>query len=451
MSIAAQLSNATSSTTAQATSAIAGQTTRTRQLVGGIAGYDAQAAALAPPAEGAGLRADPRAKGGDKSAEAPGAARTNAPVAVPGRDEAAPKEATQGAEALSPLREAMLQQFTLLEGKGIGDAEFEQVCGKSWWETRKKNEKEAKEHNKKLPELIATWEANCKADPNFAKSNPRPARKDDSVFTTCIAVQGKLLEAAFKATGLAQKRGGDKSDVWSFATMGRLEATKRDAWVESKVGIGQRPKAGDVLVLEMRGEADKVQKDIDGQSSQYGAFAQGEKKLTQEMERLKQASTHANEAISKAAEAKMPLIEARLAALRAAHEQKLAQLQVKLDEARKRTAARAGTEKATRGGRMGGLDFSHVGLFSGMKREVDASGRETGREIWTTFDGGQHVPGKVDAEGAKSTVRIYDPNTNEIAAAKSAPGGGMTQDSKTRWLGGWVDIDKLVDPERKAR
>ncbi len=429
MSATAQTTTTTTDTAKRPAPIEAQSGGRTRQMVGGLDGFAAQEAALMPreskPKDAKPKESQPPLAEGAKKGE--------------------------DSEALSPLREALLQQFQLMEGKGIGDAEFESVCGKDWWVKRKQNEAAAKKWNEEeWPKEVAAWQAKCDADPTFAKANPKPAKKDDASFTTCIAMQGKLLEAAFKATDLQIKRGGAKWDTFGFATMGRIEAKKRDAWTESKVGIGQRPKIGDVLVLEMRGSADKVQKDIDGENSQYGMFGQNEKAALKEIERLKVAAASANDAISKAAAAKMPKVEAKLAELRANHEAKLAALQVKLDEARAKTAATAGTEKATKGGRMGGLDFSHVGMFKDMTPEMDAEGKATGREIWNTFDGGAHVPGKIDAQGAKSTTRLYDTRTNEIVAAGKGAGGALTQDGKTRWLGGWVDVDKLVAPDAAA-
>lgn len=403
---------------------------KAKQLVGQTEGYEAQAALLAPPSA---------------PMKVPGATDRKADAKTEGAADAKPateEGAAAGPEKLSPLREAVLEQFRLLDGKGVGDAEFEAICGKSWWEKRKLEEKAAKKYNEEeWPKLVTDWDAQCKADPTYAKTHPKPPKKDDSVFTTCIATQGKILEAAMRATDLHVKG----PDVFAFATMGRLEASARGAWTEMKPGKAERPQKGDVLVLEMRGAPDKVQKDIDAESSPYAMNAVNQASLERQLAQARLGSQSATAAIAKAAEAKIPQLEAKLAALKAAHEKKLADLQVKLDEARKQTAAKAGTEKAVKGGRMGGLDFSHVGMFNGLRKEVDAGGKETGREIWTTFDGGQNVPGKVDAQGAKSCTRIYDPSTNEIVSA-SAKNGALTQDGKMRWLGGFANIDALVDP-----
>jgi hypothetical protein len=90
-----------------------------------------------------------------------------------------------------------------------------------------------------------------------------------------------------------------------------------------------------------------------------------------------------------------------------------------------------------------------VGLFVKREAQLDAAGKPTGKELWTTFDGGQHVAGKVNDQGAKGTLRLYDPATNEISSATKGPGGIVTQDGKTRWLAGWTDVDALVDPARQ--
>ncbi len=408
---------------------------RTQQLVGGLDGYAAQQAALSP--RGA-------------AAKAPDA--TNTTTTAQPTDAGAPDTAAlAGPEALSPLRQALLQQFQALNGKGVGDAEFEAICGEQWWKDRQKSEADAKVYNKDVwPGEVAKWEQECKANPEYAKTHKKPPRKDDSHFTTCIATQTKLLEAAFKATQQHVKQtDAAKFDMFTYGTLGRLEATKRGAWVEAKPGMPNRPQPGDILVLEMRGSADKVQGDIDGENSQYSMYSQNVKSIEKKLAEARAASQSATEAISKAGQAKVPQLEARLQELKAAHDKRLQELDAKLAEARAKTAATAGTEKALKGGnRMGGLEFSHVGFFNGLRPETDADGKPTGRELWTTFDGGAHVPGKVDNQGAKSGLRIYDPRTNEIMGASQGKGGAVTQDGKTRWLGGWTNVDALVDASR---
>lgn len=82
---------------------------RTGALTRGVPGYDAQAALLAPKSP----RPEPQAAQAPRQAVPPG---TPLPA---------------GADTLSPLREAMLEQFRIMDGKGVGDAEFEEICGKS--------------------------------------------------------------------------------------------------------------------------------------------------------------------------------------------------------------------------------------------------------------------------------------------------------------------------------
>lgn len=402
---------------------------RTGALTRGVPGYDAQAALLAPKSP----RPEPQAAQAARQAVPPG---TPLPA---------------GAETLSPLREAMLEQFQIMDGKGVGDAEFEEICGKSWWVQRKLDEKAAKHFNTHVyPIRYAEWKRRADSDPEWARVMPPPTRQDDSNFTTCIATQGKLLEAAFKLTGQQVKTDGkSKIQLHTYGTMGRLEAKKRNAWVPAFPGVTERPKPGDVLMLEARGTPDKVQEKIDGENSPYSMASMNAQTIQKQIAQAQVASRGANKALAEAAAAKIPALEERLAALKAQHDARIAELTVELDKARVGTAKAAGTEVETKDGRRGGLDFSHVGLFKSMRPELDAEGKPTGRELWTTFDGGAHVPGKVDAQGCKSSLRVYDPRTNEITGV-SDRGGVVTQDGKTRWLGGWTNIDALVKPPETA-
>ncbi|GMV38993.1 MAG: hypothetical protein AMXMBFR64_07090 [Myxococcales bacterium] len=421
---------------------------RANGLLGGLEGYAAQAARLSPQGQVGGqpVAAPDAAHGAATTTQvAPSVTTDASPVAEP-----ASADAPAGPEALSPIRQAIIERCNALDGKGVGDKEFDAICTETWWRERQELEKNNKKYNKEqLATDVAKWErerSQHEGDKEWLKKHPKPMRKDDSHFTTCIAAQSKVLEMALQATGTEIK----DSKVLSYGTMGRLEAKKRGAWVEAKVGMSERPKPGDILVLEMRGAPDKVQADIDGESSAYSLFATNVKSLEKQLAQQRAAAQSTTAAIAAAATAKVPQIEQKLAALRAAHDAKIAALQVKLDEARLTTAATAGTERALKGGnRVGGLEFSHVGIFTGSQPELDASGLPTGREIWSTFDGGAHVPGKVDDQGAKSGKRIYDPRTNEIVGAKTGPGGIATQDGKTRWLGGWTNVDSLVTPAQR--
>jgi hypothetical protein len=426
---------------------------RKKQLIGGAEGYDAQEAALKPPEAAPAQEAAPT-PGPSPTPESPTPEPPSyAVVDIYDDVDEVPEQA--GPEALTPIREAMLKQFQLLEGKGVGDAEYEQVCSLASWNKLKAAEAEAVRYNKEdFPGVLAAWQAEHAAkaatDPAYAKKHPKPYKKSEAKNTTCIAAQGAVLKAALAATDMAIKPLADPTgEPASFGPMARIEAKKRNAWVESKVGIAERPKVGDLLYLEMRGGEDKLQEQIDGENSQYSMFGMSQKKLQTQLDQARAAATSASEARAAAAAANVATIEAKLADLQARHDARVQQLQAKLDEARAATAAKAGTEVEVKGKekRRGGLAFSHVGMFKACYPELDSSGAPTGREIWETFDGGQHVPGKVDDEGAKSNQRLYDPRTNEFSGAKAGPGGAMTQDGKTRWLGGWVNLDELVTPK----
>ncbi|MEZ4267750.1 MAG: hypothetical protein R3F39_15325 [Myxococcota bacterium] len=410
---------------------------RKKALIGDAEGYDAQTAAMAPP--------EPAQDAAHDAA--------NEPVDIYEGPDDEPEQA--GPEALTPIREAMLKQFQILEGKGIGDAEYEQVCSLASWNKLKASEAEAVRYNKEdYPAIIAAWQAEhgakAAADEAYRKAHPRPFKKSEAKTTTCIAAQGVILKAALAATNMEIKPlPGQKDDPASFGPMARIEAKKRNAWVESKVGITQRPQVGDLLYLEMRGGEDKVQEQIDGENSAFSLYGMSQKRLEQQLAQATEAAKNASEAKAAAAAANVANIEGKIATLQAQHEARIQVLQKKLDEARVQTAARAGTEVEINAvqRRRGGLAFSHIGMFKSCSPELDANGVPTGREIWETFDGGQNVPGKVDDEGAKSNRRLYDPRTNEFSGAKAGPGGVMTQDGKTRWLGGWVNLDELATPK----
>ncbi len=410
--------------TAGKTDATGAPAARTGDLTRGLPGYDAQVSALSPKVP----RPVPQV----------GDATTPVPPGTP---------APAGAETLSPLREALLEQFRIMDGKGVGDAEFEAICGKSWWINRKQDEAAAREYNTKVyPELYKEWKRRADTDPVWAAAMKPPARQDDANFTTCIATQGKLLEAAFQLTGQKVKTVGDsKVALYTYGTMARLEAKKRDAWVPAFPGVSARPKPGDILMLEARGTPDKVQEKIDGENSPYSMASINAKDVQKQIDQARAASTGANQAMAQAAAARIPELEARLGRLKAQHDARIAELTIELDKARVGTGKVAGAEVETKDGRRGGLDFSHVGLFKDSRPELDSEGKPTGRELWNTFDGGAHVPGKIDSQGCKSSLRVYDPRTNEITGV-SERGGVTTQDGKTRWLGGWTNIDALVKP-----
>src|SRR5262249_27512988 len=116
--------------------------------------------------------------------------------------------------------------------------------------------------------------------------------------------------------------------------------------------------------------------------------------------------------------------------------EELAPAEAKLDAARQESAAaRAERLKEPVGSKKRYMfQFSHVGFL----KEIEKPTTATGRERWTTFDGGQLVEreGK-KVEGSQTSTRYYDPKSNEIS-------GELQQGGEARWLYGWVDVDKLV-------
>lgn len=86
--------------------------------------------------------------------------------------------------------------------------------------------------------------------------------------------------------------------------------------------------------------------------------------------------------------------------------------------------------------------FSHIGYIKSISNNDD------GTEAWTTVDGGQGLAGKYDVEGNVTQIgheklaevhRTYDPTSNLIT-------GEANQGGEPRWLKGWIDVDKLVQP-----
>ncbi len=351
------------------------------------------------PAPGGGAKA--KAEGAE-AAPAAEAGQEQAPAAdvAPGA-EAAPA----GAEALSPIRLAILEQFQLLEGKGVGDAEFDRVCSAAAWKAQK--DREAKE----LAEKGRT-----------------------AVYTTCIDTQNAILRAAFAASELAIKKNDKGKESFNFGTVGRKEGQKLGAWTEASAPLSARPKVGDILVLEKQGTGvDNAHSSIAFSESQ---FQKKEAQLQQQLAALEAAAEGATEAKAAANAARVSHVEAQLDKLRAQHERTAAFLRGKLDEARARRDALNSEENRKKGG---GLAFSHVGCLKRITKQV-VDGQETGLELWETFDGGQTLGG--GKNGARTCTRLYDPRTNEIS-------GEMSQGGALRWLAGWVDVDALVEPAKQ--
>jgi len=221
---------------------------------------------------------------------------------------------------------------------------------------------------------------------------------------------------------------GQKFDQLSFGSLSRVQGQKIGAWVEASAPAAAFPKTGDMFMLEKAGA--KVDKAAEEQRGADMNFAAQEKRLQKELANLDKAQAGSIASLAETAAARAPVVQAALEKLRASYDVARQKVQAKLAEAQAGLAKRVGE-----GGK---LEFSHVGFFKDRQDEVGADGQPTGRQIWTTFDGGQSgLAGKVGGQGAKAGGRIYDPKTNMVTG-EASQGGAM------RWLAGWVDVDKMV-------
>jgi hypothetical protein len=389
---------------------------RTRDIAASAEGYEAQEALTRPPPE-----RTPR------PAEA-GAGREGQAASVEaGGPLAAAAEPLEAAEPLSPIRAELMRQFELLEGKGVGMKEFDGICSESTWRAAKAREQAAKAAAEaKFADALGAWQALPDAE---RKKKPKPRMDVVPVYTTCIDTMGLVARAAWKASGLAVRRvGAQKFDQFAFGAASRIQASRIDAWVEASPGSGLAPKPGDMLMLEKAGpKLDRLVEegrgiDLNGEAKR--------KRLERELANLEKASTSANVAFAASAQTKAVQVTEALAKLKTDLEAARADLATRLAE------AQAGLADRVAGGER--LAFSHVGFFKGREPELGPDGAPTGREIWSTFDGGQsQIKGAIDGQGAKSGRRIYDPATNMIAG-EASQGGAM------RWLAGWVDVDRMV-------
>jgi len=419
-------------------------TSKTKDLVGQAEGIDAQAALLAPDKQPAPLApgAPPVTQGapapvapGGKDAKAPDASADKPkenPAQVPDgktdlEQKGIPPEAAKASENLSPIRQELLKQFELLEGKGVGMKEFDAICSQGEWEAAKKKEEAAKQAAE--AKYKTDMEAYMKLDEATRKRTPKPVKQYVPVYTTCIDTMRVIAQTAWKASGMAVKRiDGQKFDQFSFGSESRTKASKIGAWEEASPKSGKSPKTGDMIMLEKAGpKIDKLAEE--GRGLDLNAKAK-EEKLKKEIANLEAASASTISAISTAAKAKAPQVQAALEKARADYAAAKAAMQVKLAE------AQAGLADKVKGGTK--LEFSHVGFFKSKTDEIGPDGQPTGREVWLTFDGGQsQIAGAIGGQGAKAGKRYYDPATNMITG-EASQGGAM------RWLGGWVDVDKMA-------
>lgn len=405
---------------------------KAKAIVGQTEGFAAQEALLAPKESAPPIQGGPGAPQAPQTvAKEEGAkAENKAPIAEGKTDveqKGIPKEQTEAGEQLSPIRAELLKQFELLEGKGIGMKEFDSVCSEATWKKFKEKERVAKEAaEKKYTEDMAKYQA---LPDDVRKKTPKPVKAYVPVYTTCIDTMGLIAKTAWKASGLAVKRvDGQKYDEFAFGSDSRKKATSIGAWVEASPGSGQAPKTGDMIMLEKAGpKLDKLAEEGRGLDLNAGAK---EKKLKKELANLEAASQSANAAFAASSKAKAVDVQAALAKVKADLDQAKTKLSTKLAE------AQAGLAEKVKGGMK--LEFSHVGFFKGRTEELGPDGKPTGREVWTTFDGGQsQIAGAVDGQGAKAGKRYYDPKTNLIT-------GEASQGGAVRWLAGWVDVDKMA-------
>jgi hypothetical protein len=375
----------------------------------------------------------------------------------------------------SALRDELSKLFEEFEGVTVGDKKFDSIISQDDWEDAKSDEDEKKA---KYAELKKAYDKKKKLYDDQLKAyragkGPVPTAPVPpvpvAVYTTCIDTQRVLLRKAFAAAGLKmQKTGGygqnlkplkdsKKSIKWAFATLGQQQAQELGAWTTAYIGIKERPKRGDIIVLASRG---KSVDDAENKVKYLQDFvAQKDiKKATSSNEKAKEALAAATQANADA--------EAALEALKAANasgtsaDMIKAKSMVKMAADSLKKARQKAEEAATALTKAENLvpdaqkkvdeargkvdhstffQFSHVGFVESITKKDDDS------ETWKTFDGGQtlHV-GKEDKQGAKSNQRTYRLSTNEIEGEASQ--GGMK-----RWLQGWVDIDKLADRSQTAK
>jgi hypothetical protein len=404
---------------------------KTRALAKGVEGYEAQNAQFTPPSN-AGAQQKAPASGATETS----VGKTEAKV-EPSKVDAAAAGDTSTTEAnpetLSPIREALLKQFELMDGKGVGDKEFDTVCSADTWKKEKDKERIKRQAAEaKFARDMAEYEDACARNPDYKKTHPKPRKDIVPVYTTCIDTTNAVARAAWKASGMAVKRiEGKKYDQFAFGANSRVEGQKLGAWVESRPKLGQTPKPGDMLMLEKAGET--VDKATAEKSYKEVEYANSKKTLEKELANLEAASKQASSALATACAARVPTVVAALEKLKSDYDAAKVKVQTKVKD------AEAALAKRVEGGAK--LEFSHVGFFKSSTDEIGDDGKATGRQIWTTFDGGQsQVAGTVDGQGAKAGKRYYDPNTNMIS-------GEASQGGAARWLAGWIDIDKMAKPK----
>jgi len=369
---------------------------------------------------------------------------------------------------LSPSVRSCSSFFSKFEKKVIGDEVFDKIETQKAWDDQKEKEKKAAEKYEEDKKKYKEWEEGGRIGPK--PPLPIPVAK----FTTCIATQQVLLTEAFKESGLTIKKEG-KLPKFALATQGAqiAEALNPDdaagpAWHWGKIDMSERPKPGDIIVMAFRGGTiDQGAKELNyilnikyGTAQKLKTSKQAQAKL----EASQNAITEAEAALKNLQEREKPpaawemqnaenklqlAVNALNAAKKAADkavsdvesmnkptEEELASAEAKLDAARLKSA-KAREERLEK--KVGSREryifqFSHVGFLQKIEKPSDGNAKEK----WTTFDGGQLVERKgKKVEGAQTSIRYYDPKSNEIS-------GEAQQGGEARWLYGWVDVDNLV-------
>jgi hypothetical protein len=342
-------------------------------------------------------------------------------------------QATTGA---SPLREKILQLFDKYDKKVVGDKEFDNIITEDAWNKQKKKEADYASDMEK-----------------YKKGELKEAPKLVAKYTTCIDTQRKILEEAFKNTGLSIEKVG-KLRRYDFATLGEKNAMAIDpeSWNEASAGMSKRPKPGDILILAKRGaKTDAAAKALDyvnntkyGTAEKAKANDKAEKKLEQvqaaydaakaALEELANA-VDASEKDQQKAEAALAKADKALQEATKKAEETAKALQESKDKAAKESPdyLKKLNDLRKQADHKKYFEFSHVGYL----KSIDPKRNPDGTENWMTFDGGQTVQARGGKQGAESVKRIYNPEHNEISGEKS-------QGGEARWLQGWVDVDKLV-------
>src|SRR5262249_892333 len=146
------------------------------------------------------------------------------------------------------LRRALMAEFLRMNGKVIGDKEYDDIESQEAWDKRKQAEKDAEE-------AIKAWND---LPPDKQKTEPKPAPLPK--MTTCIGAQQNMLKNAIKNAGL--KLIG-KTNAFATDAVNAANAIGPDVFHAASAGMSERPKVGDIYVLAQRGQSvDNAAKEV---------------------------------------------------------------------------------------------------------------------------------------------------------------------------------------------